>query len=160
MKEPESPYLTVSGGNGGNFVQEYYNKGKFLNIYFENKQENYVPKFALESSEDIGAQDIIDFKPLRKEELTRRYFDYCFCLEERKKINKFLVYSRYVCRYFVDNAVFNNLSLLIIVINSTIIFISDPTDPDNLENKTDNYFLIFYTLEAILKIVTFSFLII
>ena len=138
-------------------TQEYYNKGKFLNIYFENKQEKNVPKFALESPEDIGAQDIIDFKPLRKEELTRRYFDYCFCLEQRKKINKILVYSRYVCRYFIDNSIFNNLSLLIIVINSIIIFISDPTDTNNLENKTDNYFLIFYTLEAILKIVTFSF---
>ena len=46
MKEPESPYLTVSEGNGGNFVQDYYNNFddkhedakliKFENINFEN----------------------------------------------------------------------------------------------------------------------------
>ena len=46
MKEPETPYLTVSSGNGGNFVQEYYNNFheghekaklvKFENINFEN----------------------------------------------------------------------------------------------------------------------------
>ena len=46
MKDPESPYLTVSEGNGGNFVQEFYNNFddmhehaklvKFGNINFEN----------------------------------------------------------------------------------------------------------------------------
>ena len=46
MKEPESPYLTVSEGNGGNFYQEYYNNFdglhenakliKFENINFDN----------------------------------------------------------------------------------------------------------------------------
>ncbi len=33
MKDPESPYLTVSEGNGGNFVQDYYNN-------FDEKHEN------------------------------------------------------------------------------------------------------------------------
>ena len=46
MKDPESPYLTVSEGNGGNFVQDFYNNFddmhehaklvKFGNINFEN----------------------------------------------------------------------------------------------------------------------------
>ena len=46
MKDPESPYLTISEGNGGNFFQEYYNNFddkhekakliKFSNINFEN----------------------------------------------------------------------------------------------------------------------------
>ena len=46
MKDPETPYLTVSSGNGGNFVQEYYNNFhedhekaklvKFENINFDN----------------------------------------------------------------------------------------------------------------------------
>ena len=34
---------------------------------------------------------------------------------------------------------------------------SDPTISNNIGNRTDNYFLIFYTFEAILKIITFSF---
>jgi hypothetical protein len=36
--------------------------------------------------------------------------------------------------------------------------ISDPTDPNNIGNQSDNYFLYFYTVEAILKIISFSFL--
>ena len=138
-------------------TEEFYNKGRLLNIYFEKEKEKNFPKFSIESSEDIGAQEIIDFKSLRKEELIRRYFDYCFCLEKRKKINTFFVYLRYFCRYFVDNWIFDNLSLALIIINSILIFISDPTDPNNIENTTDNYFLIFYGFEAILKIITFTF---
>ena len=138
-------------------TEDFYNKGRLLNIYFEDKKERNVPRFSIESSEDIGAQEIIDFKALRKEELIRRYFDYCFCLEQRKKINTFFVYLRYFCRYFVDNWIFDNLSLSLIIINSILIFISDPTDSNNIENRTDNYFLIFYGFEAILKIITFTF---
>ena len=138
-------------------TEEFFNKGRLLNIYFKDKKEKNVPRFSLESSEEIGAKEIIDFKPLRKEEVIRRYFDDCICLEQRKKINKCLVYSRYICKFFVDNWIFDNLSLLIITINSLLIFISDPTVQNNIGNRTDNYFLIFYGLEAILKIVTFTF---
>ena len=138
-------------------TEEFYKKGRQLNIYFNNKKDKNFPHFSLENSEEIGAREIIDFKPLRKEELIRRYFDDHCCLEQRKKINKILVYSRYVCRYFVDNLVFEYLSSLLIIINSILIFVSDPTNPNNIGNKTDNYFLIFYTFEAILKIITFTF---
>ena len=138
-------------------TEEFYNKGKFLSLYFENKEKEKFPKFAKKSAEDIGAEEIIDFKPLRKEEASRRYFDYCFCLEQRKKINKFLVYARYVCKFFVDNWIFDYFSLLMIICNTILMFISDPTVQNNLVNKTDNYFLVFYLIESILKIVTFTF---
>ena len=94
---------------------------------------------------------------MRKEEASRRYFDYCICLEQRKKINKFLIYSRDICKFFVDNWIFDNISLIMILINSILMFISDPTSQDNIGNKTENYFLIFYLIEALLKIVTFTF---
>jgi hypothetical protein len=42
------------------------------------------------------------------------------------------------------------------MINSILMLISDPTDSDNIGNRTDSYFLIFYLIEAILKIVTFT----
>ena len=138
-------------------TEEFYKKGRLLNIYFNNKKENNTPHFSLENSEEIGAREIIDFKPLRHEELIRRYFDDHCCLEQRKKINKILVYSRYFSRYFVDNLIFEYLSFLLIIINCTLIIVSDPTNPNNIGNRTDNYFLIFYTLEAILKIITFTF---
>jgi hypothetical protein len=138
-------------------TEEFYKKGRLLNIYFNNKKDNNSPHFSLENPEEIGAREIIDFKPLRKEELIRRYFDYHCCLEQRKKINKILVYSRFFCKYFVDNSVFEFFSFLLIIINSILIFFSDPTNSNNIGNRTDNYFLIFYTFEAILKIITFTF---
>ena len=138
-------------------TEEFYKKGRLLNIYFNNKKENNAPHFSLENSEEIGAREIIDFKPLRKEELIRRYFDYHCCLEQRKKFNKIIVYSRYFCKYFVDNSLFDFFSFLLIIINSILFFVSDPTISNNIGNRTDNFFLIFYTFEAILKIITFSF---
>ena len=141
-----------------NITDDFYNKGRLLNIYFQQKKEaNAFPHFTVESPKEILAKEIIDFKPLREEELIRRYFDYCCCLEERKKINKVLVYSRLICKYFVDNMIFDNLSLLLITVNSLLILVSDPTIQDNIGNRTDNYFLIFYGLEAVLKIITYTF---
>ena len=152
LKKPEEEKIELNI----NTTDEFFNKGKLLNIYFNNKNKATRPTFALESPEEIGAKEIIDFKPLRKEESSRRYFDYCFCLEQRKKINKFLIHSRYICKFFVDNWIFDNLSVLMIMTNSILMLISDPTDQNNYVNSTDNYFLIFYGLEVILKIITFT----
>ena len=104
-----------------------------------------------------GAKEIIDFKMLRKEEEARRYFDYHCLLEQRKKINEIMVYVRFYCRLLVDNPIFDYFSLLVIILNTVLILISDPTDNNNLGNLSDNYFLYFYTLECILKILAFRF---
>ena len=132
-------------------------KGRLLGCYFNGSQKGTFPRFAMESEKEIGAKEVIDFKILRKEEQARRFFDYCCCMEERKKINKWLVYARFWCRFFVDNWIFDNLSLLIIILNTVLILISDPTDSNNLGNLSDQYFLYFYTIEAILKIISFKF---
>ena len=132
-------------------------KGRLLGCYFNGSQKGVFPRFAMESEKEIGAKEVIDFKILRKEEQARRFFDYCCCMEERKKINKWLVYARFWCRFFVDNWIFDNLSLLIIILNTVLILISDPTDSNNLGNTSDQYFLYFYTIEAILKIISFKF---
>ena len=132
-------------------------KGRLLGCYFNGTNKGDFPRFSLESEKEIGAREVIDFKVLRKEEQARRFFDYCCCLEQRKKINKWLVYSRLWCRFFVDNWIFDNLSLLVIILNTVLILISDPTDSDNIGNSSDQYFLYFYTVEAFLKIISFRF---
>ena len=101
-------------------------KGRLLGYYFNGIKKADFPKFSMESSKETGARDIIDFKDLRKEEKARRYFDYHCCLEQRQKIYKGLVYARYWCRFLVDNMIFDNISLLIIVLNTVLILISDP----------------------------------
>ena len=138
-------------------TEEFVNKGRLLNLYFLNNKEKNFPRFSIESEEELGAQEIIDFKPLRKEELSRRYFDRRCCFEQRKKIHDFRISMRYSCKYFVDNWIFELISTIITLSNCLCFFLSDPTNPYDLWNYADNYFLIFYMLEAGLKINTFSF---
>ena len=152
-KKKEEPKIELELNNTEGFLHN----GRMLGFYFQKHEEINFPRFSMESEKEIGAKEVIDFKLLRKEEVARRYFDYCCCLEQRKKINQILVYARYYCRFFVDNWIFDNLSLLIIVINTILILISDPTDPNNIGNLSDNYFLYFYTVEAFLKIISFRF---
>ena len=154
FKEKEEPKVELELNNTEGFLHN----GRMLGNYFQEVEEINIPSFAMESEKEIGAKEVIDFKILRKEEVARRYYDYCCCLEERKKINMALVYARYFCRFFVDNWIFDNLSLLIIIANTILILISDPTDPNNIGNKTDKYFLFFYTIEAVLKIISFTFI--
>ena len=132
-------------------------KGRMLECYFIGKKEEDFPRFALESEKEIGAKEVIDFKPLRKEEQARRYFDYFICLKERREIHKCLIYTRFWSRFFLDNIIFDILSLLVVFANTIVILASDPTDLENLGNITDRYFLFFYTLEAVLKIISFTF---
>ena len=152
-KTIEKPKLDLTMNNTEGLLY----KGRLLGCYFNEKQRPDFPKFALESEKERGAKEVIDFKILRKEEVARRFFDYCYCMEQRKKINQYMVYARYWCRFFVDNWIFDNLSLLIIILNTILILISDPTDSNNLGNLSDSYFLYFYTVESILKIISFTF---
>ena len=152
-KTKEKPKLNLIMNNTEGLLY----KGRLLGFYFHGTKKADFPKFSLESSKDTGAKEIIDFKDLRKEEKARRYYDYYCCLEQRQKIYKWLVYIRFWCRFFVDNWIFDNISLLIIILNTLLILISDPTDPNNIGNLSDNYFLYFYSAEAILKIISFTF---
>ena len=153
-KKKEEPKVELEMNNTEGFLHN----GRMLGKYFQEHEELVIPSFSMESEKEIGAREVIDFKVLRKEEVARRYFDYCYCLELRKNINKILVYARYFCRFFVDNWIFDNLSLLIIIFNTILILISDPTDPNNIGNQSDRFFLYFYTLEAVLKIISFRFI--
>ena len=132
-------------------------KGRMLECYFIGKKEEDFPRFALEGEKEIGAKEVIDFKPLRKEEQARRYFDYFICLKERREIHKCLIYTRFWSRFFLDNIIFDTLSLLVVLANTIIILASDHSNVNNLGNISDKYFLFFYTLEAVLKIISFTF---
>ena len=153
IKKVEEPKVQLELNNTEKLLQ----KGRILGYYFNEGQKRDFPHFSLSGPKEKGAEEIIDFKVLRKEEQARRFFDYSCCLEQRKKINKVMVYIRFYCRLFVDNPIFDYLSLLVIIGNTILILISDPTDSNNIGNITDNYFLYFYTLESILKIISFKF---
>ena len=153
IKKVEEPKVMLELNNTEKLLQ----KGRILGYYFDEGQKRDFPHFSLSGPKEMGAEEIIDFKVLRTEEQARRYFDFSCCLEQRKKINKVMVYLRYWCRLFVDNPIFDYLSLFVIIVNTVLILISDPTDANNLGNLSDNYFLYFYTVESFLKIIAFRF---
>ena len=153
IKRKEEPKVKLDLNNTEKLLQ----KGRILGYYFNEGQKRDYPHFSMRGEKEIGAEEIIDFKILRKEEQARRFFDYSCCMEERKKINKGLVYMRFWCRLLVDNPIFDYLSLLVIIGNTILILISDPTDSNNIGNLSDNYFLYFYTVECVLKIIAFRF---
>ena len=152
-KKAEEPKVELELNNTEKLLQ----KGRILGFYFKQNTSKDFPHFSMYDFKEKGAKEIIDFKVLRKEEQARRFFDYYCCFEQRKKINEFMVYMRFYCRFLVDNSIFDYLSLCVIIANTILILISDPTDNNNLGNQTDNYFLYFYTLECILKIIAFRF---
>ena len=127
-------------------------KGRILGFYFNEGQKRDFPHFSLTGPKEMGGEEIIDFKVLRTEEQARMFFDYSCCLEKRKKINKIMVYTRLYCRTFADNPIFDYLSLFAIIANSVLILISNPTDPNNIGNLSDSYFLYFYIVESVFEI--------
>ena len=153
MKKEEEPKVELELNNTEKLLQ----KGRILGFYFKENNNKDFPHFSMYDFKEKGAKEIIDFKVLRKEEEARRFFDYYCCLVQRKKLNVIRVYLRHWCRFLVDNPIFDYFSLLVIIINTLLILISDPTDNNNLGNLSDSYFLYFYTIECILKIIAFRF---
>ena len=153
IKKAEEPKVELELNNTEKLLQ----KGRILGFYFKEDQRKDFPHFSMYNFKEKGAEEIIDFKILRKEEQARRFFDYYCCFEQRKKINAILVYLRYYCRLLVDNPLFDYLSLLVIISNTVVILASDPTNNNNIGNQSDPYFLYFYTIECILKIIAFRF---
>ena len=153
LKKAEEPKVELELNNTEKLLQ----KGRILGFYFKQNQNKDFPKFSMYDFKEKGAKEIIDFKVLRKEEQARRFFDYYCCMNQRKKINKVMVYLRFYCRFLVDNPIFDYFSLFVIILNTLLILISDPTDNNNIGNLSDSYFLYFYTIEAILKIIAFRF---
>ena len=133
-------------------------KGRLLNNYFIEQHSSNIPKFTVQNERYIKGKEVIDFKPLHKEEQIRRMYDKCPCLKCRKTIYKGYVYVTYYCNLLVDNKIFEYFSLAIIVLNTIFILISDPRDPNSLANDSDSIFLYFYTVECVLKILGYGFI--
>ena len=89
------------------------------------------------------------------------YRDRCPCLRIRKwmmKIRLMITKSAYV---IISNPLFEYASLLVIIANSIVLTLEDPTDPNSGSTgflaTLDTIFLILYTIEMILKIIGLGF---
>jgi hypothetical protein len=133
-------------------------KGRMIQN-FQHKKELALPKFIKTSYRKTKMAEILTTKmmdPVRKAEL---YYDKLCCLDFRKVIIKYMNIISYYCYSLVSQKWFDNLSLLVIIINTLLILISDPKDDNSIANTSDNYFLYLYTVEMFLKIFAYGFVI-
>ena len=140
-----------------NNTDKMMQKGRELDYYFSKEKGQHFPKFSVHNEKELKGKEIIDFKEVDKKELIRRKYDKYPCLKCRKKIYKVMKHIEYYCCLIVDNVYFDYLSLVVIITNTILILVSDPRDDNSIANKSDQFFLYFYTLEAILKILGFGF---
>lgn len=59
-------------------------------------------------------------------------------------------------RYLVTSQVWDTISLLVIIVNSFLILVSDPNDDKSPNAVSDMYFLFVYTFEMLVKILAFG----
>ena len=155
LKTIPKPQLDLNVNN----TTEMLSKGRQLDFYLKDTSHIKIfPKLSIENEKSIKGKEIIDFKELSPEEKVRRYYDPYSCFKCRKGCFKLTTYAQYYFGFVVDNNYFEYFSLLVIITNTILILVSDPRDNKSVANVSDPYFLYFYTLEAILKIIGFGFI--
>jgi hypothetical protein len=126
---------------------------------FQNKRVIAMPKLIKDSYRKTKMAEILTTKtidPVRKAEL---YYDSFPLLKLRRNFIKYMNIISYYCYSLVKQKWFDNISLLIIILNTLLILISDPKDDNSIANVSDNYFLYIYTIEMFLKIFAYGFII-
>jgi hypothetical protein len=132
-------------------------KTRLIYNYFNEKTNVSLPKFTKVSEKDRKCQEIMTFTDNGFEERVKSFFDRCVCLEFRRNYFKLASRISQLSRLIVCNVIFDNFSLAVILINTFLILISDPTIADSIANTSDNYFLYIYSMEMTLKIFAFGF---
>jgi hypothetical protein len=144
--------------NKSSIKNELLIKDRMIQNY-QQKKDIALPKFIKTSYRKTKMAEILTTKimdPIRKAEL---YYDKLCCLNFRKIFIKYMNIISYYCYSLVSQKWFDNLSLIVIIINTILILISDPKDDNSIANTSDNYFLYLYTVEMFLKIFAYGFVI-
>ena len=100
---------------------------------------------------------MVQYKPQEFEEEIFYFYDNYPCFKLRQFIFKIATIVSFYSNWIVKSGIYETISIIVILLNSTFILISNPNDPKNLNDLTDDYFLYFYTFEAILKIFAYGF---
>jgi|APSaa5957512535_1039671.scaffolds.fasta_scaffold25783_1 hypothetical protein len=82
------------------------------------------------------------------------------CLELRKILTRIIIYVKMLCKYIIETTVFDNFTTGVILVNSVMMMMNNPTDtnPDPIFEEAESIFLILYTGEMILKILGMGFI--
>ena len=131
---------------------------KLMYYYLYPRKNVAMPKFMKISSKEKKCQEIIGFREAKVQDQVINFYDEYPCLRIRKfyfKISE-IIKKKLV---FVKNPIFDNISLVVILANTVIILISDPLDSNSLANSSDQYFLYIYSIEMIMKILAYGFVV-
>lgn len=93
-------------------------------------------------------------------EKIRIYKDKYWFLTFRRRVWLIQAWISFICHKIITHPIFETLSILIIVINSIILAMEDPTKSvqSNFIELSETFFLVVYTLEMTLKILGMGFL--
>ena len=116
----------------------------------------------VQEKEEQGNDDFIAIVDQDSYEKLEAYRDRCPCLRIRKffmKIRLMITKSAFI---IISNPLFEYASLVVIIANSIVLTLEDPTDPDSGSTgflaTLDTIFLILYTIEMMLKIIGLGFI--
>jgi len=131
---------------------------KLMYYYLNPRNYTAMPKFMKNSTREKKCNEIMQFQEAQIPERLRQFYDPYPCLKLRKTLFKFFeTIKKYMT--IVKHPIFDNISLLIILVNTLLILISNPTDQNSLANTTDQYFLYLFSLEMFLKFLAFGLII-
>jgi hypothetical protein len=88
------------------------------------------------------------------------YRDRYPCLKFRKQIMKIQLLIHIACNKIISTTIFETVTILVIVANSFVLALEDPTAEDQspLFKVIDDVFLVCYTVEMVLKIIGLGFI--
>jgi len=132
---------------------------RLMYFYLNPKKNSAMPKFMKMSEKEKKCQEIMTLTDSKLSELIDNFYDDKPLIRLRKFYFKISSYVNRFALKIVKNPIFDNISLLVILINTLLILISDPVDSLSIANTTDDYFLYFYSIEMLLKIFAYGFII-
>jgi hypothetical protein len=151
----------VKAQKKGDFLankEEVMIQQRLMYYYLNPKNYTAMPKFMKISTREKKCQEIVQYKEAQIEQRLRQFYDPYPCLKLRKIFFKFFeTIKRYLI--IVKHPQFDNISLLIILVNTLFILISDPRDQNSLANNTDKYFLYLFSIEMFLKFLSIGLII-
>jgi len=135
---------------------EIKKKKKMIDIFMGDNISVRMPKFMKEDFFEKKCKEILTFDESSIEKRVYNFWDPFPCLKLRKIYNTYTTYFSDFCKAMVSTTYWDTGSLIVIVVNSILILISDPNDPESPNQVTDQYFLFIYTAEMCLKIFAYG----
>ena len=117
------------------------------------KKNHYIKEIQKKNDKILT---VVDKNDLEKREV---YTDRFPLLSLRNRVNKVLILIQMIASAIITSPIFENISITVIVLNSFIMMLDDPTrlEPDPFFENIENVFLGLYSVEMVLKIVGMGF---